>query len=665
MKRRTLFSMLLSATLLCTACGTNGTDIPNPPDNTTNTGNYTNDTPSTGSSNVSLSVNPDDYFSDRDYNSSYDSSTAATIYLKGGTAECTSNAVQINGNTITITDEGTYILNGILDNGMIIVNADKADKTQLVLENVTISCENNAPIYIKQADKVFVTLAAGSENALSNGGSFTAIDDNNIDAVIFSKEDLTLNGSGFLSITSPAGHGIVSKDELTITEGAYTLNTASHGLSGKDNICIANASFSITSGIDGLHAENSEDTSLGFIYIDSGNFQIASEGDGISSSGEMLIQDGTFDIISGGGSKNASQQTSDFGGVMPGRDFGTMPGGGFGGGPQGEKFSDNPPAEGFVGTPEDGFSKGPSEGRGGTHDFKDDFAGMDKPDHMPIPDNENDASSTTDSASIKGIKASGNLQINNGTFTIDAADDSIHSNANLLVKGGTYSLKTGDDGFHADAALTIYDGNISISESYEGLEGLCLDIQGGDISIIAGDDGLNAAGGTDQSGMGGPRGGDMFATDENSYINIAGGTLYINASGDGMDSNGYLTISDGSVIISGPNYGDTAILDYGIEATISGGTFIGIGASQMSANFSNSSTQAALLVNTGNQRSGTLVELTDDTGQLLLSQTSDQDFSGILLSCPSLQQGRDYTLTLGSDTTDFTMNKLIYNTRLQ
>lgn len=648
MKRRTIIVMLLSVALLCAACSTNDTNIPKSPDNSNHTDTTDTNTQATATGSISLSANPDDYFSDRDYNSSYDSTTAATIYLKGNTAECTSNAVVINGNTITITDEGTYILSGNLENGMIVVNTDKTDKTQLVLDTVTISNETGAAIYIKQGDKVFLTLATGSENVLSNGGSFTAIDENNIDAVIFSKEDLTVNGSGTLSITSPAGHGIVSKDELTITEGAYTLNTASHGLSGKDNICIANASFSITSGKDGLHADHSEDTSLGFIYIDSGSFQIASEGDGISSSGEMLIQGGTFDIIAGGGSENATQKTSDFWGIMPG--------GGFGGGPQGEEFG---------GTPGDGFSKGPGEGRGGTHGSKDDFAGMDMPDNMPMPHTENNDSSTTDSTSIKGIKASGNLQINNGTFTIDAADDSIHSNANLLVKNGTYSLKTGDDGFHADAALTISDGNISISESYEGLEGLCLDIQGGNISIIAGDDGLNAAGGTDQSGMGGPRGGDMFATDENSYINIAGGTLYINASGDGMDSNGYLTISEGFVVISGPNYGDTAILDYGIEATISGGTFIGIGASQMSANFSSSSTQGALLVNTGNQKSGTLVELTDETGQTLLSQTADQDFSGILLSCPSLQQGKDYTLTIGSDATDFTMSKLIYNARLK
>lgn len=647
MKRRTIIAMLLSVALLSTACSTNDTNIPKSPDNTTNADTNNTNTQATVAGNISLSANPNDYFSDRDYDSSYDSTSAATIYLKGNTAECTSNAVVINGNTITITDEGTYILSGNLENGMIVVNTDKADKTQLVLDTVTISNETGAAIYIKQADKVFLTLASDSENVLSNGGNFTAIDENNIDAVIFSKEDLTVNGSGSLSITSPAGHGIVSKDELTITEGTYTLNTASHGLSGKDNICIANASFSITSGKDGLHSDNSEDTSLGFVYIDSGSFQIASEGDGISSSGEMLIQNGTFDIIAGGGSENAIQQTSDFWGVMPGSGLGGGPGGGFGG--PGGGFGDGPQGEGFGGDPEDGFSKGPGEDRGNGRGSKEDFAGMDK----------------SDSTSIKGIKASGNLQINNGTFTIDAADDSIHSNANLLVKGGTYSLKTGDDGFHADAALTIYDGNISISESYEGLEGLCLDIQGGNISIIAGDDGLNAAGGTDQSGMGGPRGGDMFATDENSYINIAGGTLYINASGDGMDSNGYLTISDGSVVISGPNYGDTAILDYGIEATISGGTFIGIGASQMSANFSSSSTQGALLVSTGNQKSGTPVKLADDTGQLLLSQTADQDFSGILLSCPSLQQGKDYTLTIGSDATDFTMSKLIYNARLK
>ncbi len=660
MKRKTLVSILLSVTFLCTACSTNGMDIPQTPDSSTDAGTNHSAPQAAASDNISLSANPDDYFSDRDYHSSYDNASAVVIYLKNNTAECASNAVQINGDTITITDEGTYILCGNLNNGMLMVNADKSDKIQLVLENATISCENNAPIYIKQADKVFLTLASDSENALSNGGTFTTIDENNIDAVIFSKEDLTLNGSGTLSISSPAGHGIVSKDELTITDGTYTLNTASHGLSGKDNISIANAFFSITSGKDGIHAEHSEDTSLGFVYIDSGSFQITSEGDGISSSGEMLIQDGTFDIIAGGGSENATQQTSDFWGVMPGGGFGGGPGGDFGG-PGGDFGGDFGSNHGGGHDSSDG-SKGNFNGGRGS---KDGFSGMEPPDNMPLPDAQNNESSTTDSTSIKGIKASGNLQINNGTFTIDAADDSIHSNANLLVKGGAYSLKTGDDGFHADAALTIYDGNISISESYEGLEGLCLDIYGGNISLVASDDGLNAAGGTDQSGMGGPRGGDMFATDENSYINIAGGTLYIKASGDGMDSNGYLTISNGSVVISGPNFGDTAILDYGIEATINGGTFIGIGATQMSANFSDSSTQGALLVSTGNQKAGTAVELADAAGQILLSQTADQDFSGILLSCPSLQQSKNYTLTIGSDATDFTMKKLIYSARLK
>lgn len=582
-----------------------------------------------------------DYFTDRDLDSSFDRTKAIAIQLTGDTASCTSSAVQVNGSTITITTEGTYLLSGSLENGMLVVNTDKSNKVQLVLDTVNISNDTCAPIYIKQADKVFLTLADGSVNELSNGGTFTAIDENNIDAVIFSKDDLTINGGGSLTITSPGGHGIVSKDELTITDGTFRINAASHGLTGKDNLCIANAVFSITSGKDGLHAENADNASLGYIYIDSGSFQIAAEGDGISSSGEMLIQDGSFTILTGGGSVNATQKVSDFWNTMPG-----------------EKHGGN---------------RGPEHG-GVPGDFSDmeipqrppgDFGDMEIPEELP--ENFGGIGDYTtiseDSASLKGIKASSNLQINGGSFQIDAADDAIHSNANLIVNSGSYDLKTGDDGFHADASLTIHDGNINISECYEGLEGLCVDVFGGTISLTASDDGLNAAGGNDQSGAKGPRGGDVFATDESSYINIAGGNLSINAAGDGMDSNGYLTMSDGYVVVSGPNRGDTAILDYGIEATISGGIFIGTGASQMSTNFSTSSTQGALLVNCGNQTAGTVVALRDASGQNLISRETVLDFSGLLFSCPALKQDEVYTLTIGSDSIEFTMNKLVYSAR--
>lgn len=115
-----------------------------------------------------------------------------------------------------------------------------------------------------------------------------------------------------------------------------------------------------------------------------------------------------------------------------------------------------------------------------------------------------------DSTSIKGIKAVGDLVINGGDFTIDSADDSVHSNTSVTINGGTYEITSGDDAFHADETLTITAGKINITESYEGLEGLSIEIQGGDIVLTASEDGLNAAGGTDQSGFGGRRGNEMF-----------------------------------------------------------------------------------------------------------------------------------------------------------
>ena len=169
-----------------------------------------------------------DMFTDRDLNSAYDEAEEIVLSDSGSTS--TSQNVHVEGSTITINKEGIYHITGSLSDGMIIVDSDKTDKIQLVLDGVTIHSSTSAAIYVRQADKVFVTLVKGSTNELSSGESYAAIDDNNIDAVIFSKEDLTLNGSGGLNITSPAGHGIVSKDDLVITGGDYHITAKQHGL---------------------------------------------------------------------------------------------------------------------------------------------------------------------------------------------------------------------------------------------------------------------------------------------------------------------------------------------------------------------------------------------------------------------------------------------------
>lgn len=641
--RISLISLLLTCTLLLSllsGCGqTSSTGSDNNDGSNSvvssseNSDNASSDTSAENTTDVS------ELFSDRDFETDYDESKSAKITLSGDSASCSSDAVEISGSTITIKDEGTYILSGTLDNGMIIVNADKTDKTQLVLNNVSIHSETSAPVYILQADKVFITIAEGSSNTLSNGGTFTAIDDNNIDAVIFSKEDLTLNGAGTLTITSPAGHGIVSKDSLKLTSGTYDISSASHALTGKDDVCIANANFTLTSGKDGIHAENTDDTALGLVYIQSGTFTIASEGDGISAASYMQIDDGNFNIISGGGSANAENKTSD--------SWGNFMGGGMGGGGR-------VPGSGKNSTMGNSAGKASATGSAGT-----DLNGTATDTGT---DNTTDTDSDDDSTSIKAIKASGNLTINGGTFTIDSADDSIHSNASITVHGGTFDIASGDDGFHADETLTITSASINISESYEGLEGLHINISGGEITLTASDDGLNAAGGTDQSGFGGQRGNETFgggpggsSSSSSGSIVISGGTIHVTASGDGLDANGTLEITGGSTTVCGPTQGDTATLDYDTSGVITGGTFIGTGGAGMAQSFSDSD-QGVIAVSTGNQSAGTEIKLTDRDGNTIITHTPELDFAVVILSSPDIISGETYTITVGSSSGEFTAN---------
>lgn len=641
--RISLISLLLTCTLLLSllsGCGqTSSTGSDNNDGSNSvvssseNSDNASSDTSAENTTDVS------ELFSDRDFETDYDESKSAKITLSGDSASCSSDAVEISGSTITIKDEGTYILSGTLDNGMIIVNADKTDKTQLVLNNVSIHSETSAPVYILQADKVFITIAEGSSNTLSNGGTFTAIDDNNIDAVIFSKEDLTLNGAGTLTITSPAGHGIVSKDSLKLTSGTYDISSASHALTGKDDVCVANANFTLTSGKDGIHAENTDDTALGLVYIQSGTFTITSEGDGISSASYMQIDDGNFNIISGGGSANAENKTSD--------SWGNFMGGGMGGGGR-------VPGSGKNSTMGNSAGKASATGSAGT-----DLNGTATDTGT---DNTTDTDSDDDSTSIKAIKASGNLTINGGTFTIDSADDSIHSNASITVHGGTFDIASGDDGFHADETLTITSASINISESYEGLEGLHINISGGEITLTASDDGLNAAGGTDQSGFGGQRGNETFgggpggsSSSSSGSIVISGGTIHVTASGDGLDANGTLEITGGSTTVCGPTQGDTATLDYDTSGVITGGTFIGTGGAGMAQSFSDSD-QGVIAVSTGNQSAGTEIKLTDRDGNTIITHTPELDFAVVILSSPDIVSGETYTITVGSSSGEFTAN---------
>lgn len=494
----------------------------------------------TDSDDSGTSVSDEDMFTERDLDASYDESSNAKIALADGATKSDSDNVKTDGDAVEITGEGTYIISGTLTNGRIIINAKDSDKIQLVLNGANINCDTGAAIYVKQANKVFITLAPSSENTLSNKREFVAVDDNNIDSVIFSKSDLTLNGSGKLTVNAAYGHGIVSKDDLVLTGGEYSITSEKQALSGKDSIRVADGTYTLNAGKDGLHSENADDTSKGFIYIANGTFDITCDCDGIDASGTVTVKNGNINITSGGGSENAEKKSEEF--FLGGRN------------------QQNQSAE--------------------------------------------QTTEQSDSVSAKGIKADGNLTIVSGEFSINSADDAIHSNSSITVSGGTYKILTGDDGIHADANLTVTNGTLNIEKSYEGLEGQAINISGGTISIISDDDGMNAAGGNDESGFGGKMMQDDFSTDENSSITISGGKITINASGDGIDSNGNFYVKGGEIYVSGPENDGNGALDYSGDAQITGGTIVAAGMSGMAQNFGSSSTQGSILLNVSSRSSG-------------------------------------------------------------
>ena len=203
------------------------------------------------------------------------------------------NVVLSGDENLIINKAGTYVLSGEL-NGSVIV--DSRGDVKLVLDGVNISASNFAAIYIKSANMCTISLSDGSENYLSDGETYTQIDDNNVDAVIYSKDDLVLTGSGGLTISGNYKHGIVSKDDLTINSGTYNVTVNSTGIVGKDHLTINGGTINVTSGKDSLKSNNDEDEDLGIITINGGDININSGDDAITAYTSLIINDGNINI---------------------------------------------------------------------------------------------------------------------------------------------------------------------------------------------------------------------------------------------------------------------------------------------------------------------------------------------------------------------------------
>ncbi len=275
--------------------------------------------------------------------------------------------------------------------------------------------------------------------------------------------------------------------------------------------------------------------------------------------------------------------------------------------------------------------------------------------------NGSNSSGANSDTSMKGIKATGNVIINGGTFTVNSQDDAIHANANVTVTGGTLNMASADDGMHADTDLTISGGNITITKSYEGIEATNIFINGGTTSVVASDDGLNAAGGNDTGNSNGgnrrPGMGNFSGT--SGTITFTSGTLIVDASGDGIDSNGTVSYNGGDVTVYGPTSGGNGTLDYDGSWTQNGGNFVGIGGKDMAQMPSGGSQYSVMITFTMAYQSGSNVVIKDANGNIVLDITAKKNFQNIVFSNSKLANGSYTVYVNGNEYTTFTISNIL------
>jgi len=268
---------------------------------------------------------------------------------------------------------------------------------------------------------------------------------------------------------------------------------------------------------------------------------------------------------------------------------------------------------------------------------------------------------------LDAVQGKDSVTIADGEFTIQAGNDAIKASNDtesdkgyVVINGGTFLISAGDDAFHAETSMTINGGDITITECFEGIEGLTVEINGGNISLYASDDGINAAGGSDEGE--GFFGGGMFGGNENAVVTINGGTIYVNAAGDGIDSNGYLYVNGGTIYVEGATNSGNGALDYDLDALVSGGTIVAVGSTGMAQGFGSSSTQGHILYNlSSQQQGGSTIVLKDGDGNEIISFTPEKQYQSVVISDPQIQTDGVYTLTGGSETVEITMSGNSYS----
>lgn len=504
--------------------------------------------------------------------------------------------IKLNGTTANISSGGAVFENGVLT----IISAG----TYEISGNLSGRIEINAG----QEDKVYIILN-GVDISCADYSPFVV---NQADKVILYMNDNTSNiFTDGDSYSVPDG---MTEEDLP-TAAIYS--DSDLGLSGNGTLIVnANCNDAITSKKD--------------IWINSGNYNLTAADDGIVGKKSIAVKDGNITInANGDGMKSTEDQDTSKGFISIEDGSFTITSG-----------NDGIQAETYLYIKEGTFTMTTG---GGSANAEKKQARMDFKNQV-TPSVEETGEQESDS--YKGLKANIDITVLDGKFNLDCRDDSFHSNHTISLSGGAIEISSGDDAVHADDILVVSDGNITVDISYEGLEAETIIIEGGEILVKSSDDGLNAANGEAEASMN-----PNDRSNSNCAIYITAGTLYVNADGDGIDSNGLVAMSGGNVAVDGPENDGNGFFDYDTNFTVTGGNLTAAGSSGMMQSISENSGQPGLAVAFDTSyEAGTNVDLKDSSGNIIASITPQKSFSAVMFSNADLLQGEAYDISINNET---------------
>lgn len=568
-----------------------------------------------------------------------------SITLSPDGSTSTDASVRIDGQTVTITQAGTYQIAGTLGDGALIVESAENAKITLVLGGVSIKNSTGAAIQISTADDVTIELAEGTTNVLQSGEEVdiaAATESKEASGgALQSKADLKIKGKGSLTVLGYLNNGIHCTKDLKIKNGNISVTALGHGIKGKNSVTVSGGTVTVTSGKDGITSDETENEEKGFVTIEDGEIIITSVGDGVSAETTLTVTGDVISIISGGGSANAQQKTDNM------RDWWDFD----------NSASDDNSAS----------CKGLKAGKA-----------------LVIS-----GGSITIDAQDDALHTDGDMTISGGECILSTGDDDAHAALSLTVLDGKITVLTSYEGLEANQ-ITLADGELDITASDDGInanggsDGFSGGFGGGfggrrsDMNSQSGDmtppdnsnmqtppDG-NAPSGNPPT-MPGQDAADSTTTDDTTdkqpVLLITGGKITVNADGDGLDSNGDLRVEGGDITINGPSNGGNGALDIGTEnggaGVIAGGTLIALGTSSMTENFGSTSTQCAFLVTMNSFGAGETITITDSQGNVLYTGVTVKSANSVVFSSADLVVGETYTVTIGSNSATVTQSSTV------